>query len=166
VNGAVTAPPDQLGLKFDFLDIPYTVNPISDNLHPHHWMNRTSAVAFNVPESQVLIVHLARQHHPRGASRPAQQDLACYDDDLSVGERSRWDGSQPAVSSSHTFSIRSGIQNFRRSTFFMDELAANATKENVGIVWYSGNDDALTTHWSTEVVIQVRLLFHTRVSHA
>jgi hypothetical protein len=22
-------------------------------------------------------------------------------------------------------------------------------------VWYSGNDDALTTHWSTEVVIQV-----------
>jgi carboxypeptidase D len=48
----------------------------------------------------------------------------------------------------------------------MDELAANATKENVGIVWYSGNDDALTTHWSTEVVIQVRLLLHTRVSHA
>jgi carboxypeptidase D len=39
----------------------------------------------------------------------------------------------------------------------MDELAANATKENVGIVWYSGNDDALTSHWSTEVVIQVRI---------
>ncbi|KAJ7697750.1 hypothetical protein B0H14DRAFT_3174388 [Mycena olivaceomarginata] len=27
------------------------------------------------------------------------------------------------------------IQNLRSSTFFMDELAANATKENVGIVW-------------------------------
>ncbi|KAJ7157226.1 hypothetical protein C8R46DRAFT_1225832 [Mycena filopes] len=36
----------------------------------------------------------------------------------------------------------------------MNELAGNATKQNVGMMWYSGNDDTLTTHWSTEVVIQ------------
>jgi carboxypeptidase D len=48
----------------------------------------------------------------------------------------------------------------------MDELAANATKDNVGIVWYSGNDDALTTHWSTEVVIQVRIYLSSLTSHA
>jgi carboxypeptidase D len=38
---------------------------------------------------------------------------------------------------------------------FMDELAANASANGVGILWYSGNDDALTTHFSTEVAIQV-----------
>jgi carboxypeptidase D len=40
---------------------------------------------------------------------------------------------------------------------FMDELATNASANGVRIVWYSGNDDALTTHFSTEVAIQVRL---------
>jgi hypothetical protein len=38
---------------------------------------------------------------------------------------------------------------------FMDELAANASANGVGMIWYSGNDDALTTHFSTEVAIQV-----------
>jgi hypothetical protein len=33
---------------------------------------------------------------------------------------------------------------------FMDELAANAFANAVGIVWYSGNGDALTTHFSTD----------------
>ncbi|KAJ3778511.1 alpha/beta-hydrolase [Lentinula raphanica] len=37
---------------------------------------------------------------------------------------------------------------------FMDELMANATTENVGILWFSGNDDALSAHFSTEVAIQ------------
>ena len=32
----------------------------------------------------------------------------------------------------------------------MDELAANATKHNVGIVLYSGNDDILVSHYTTE----------------
>jgi hypothetical protein len=40
---------------------------------------------------------------------------------------------------------------------FMDELATNASANGVRLVWYSGNDDALTTHFSTEVTIQVRL---------
>ncbi|KAJ7933813.1 alpha/beta-hydrolase [Mycena leptocephala] len=37
---------------------------------------------------------------------------------------------------------------------FLSELAANATKNNVALVFYSGNDDALVAHRSTEVVIQ------------
>lgn len=45
---------------------------------------------------------------------------------------------------------------FRRVTFFLDELAKNASDENIGIFWYSGNNDALSTHWSTEITIQVR----------
>ncbi|KAJ7876894.1 alpha/beta-hydrolase [Mycena olivaceomarginata] len=111
-----TYPWNQLGLKFDFLDIPYTVNPISDNLHPHHWMNHnTTRAALHAPRNKIWRVTTTT--YPWG--------------NAPVGT----DPSPP-------------------STFFMDELAANATKENVGIVWYSGNDDALTTHWSTEVVIQ------------
>jgi hypothetical protein len=84
--GVLTTRTDQLGLKFDFLDIPYTVNPISDNLHPHHWMNRMSAVSFDAPK--VLGAErssFTRQHHPCGAPRPAQQDLARYDNDLFLG---------------------------------------------------------------------------------
>ncbi|KAJ4480940.1 alpha/beta-hydrolase [Lentinula aciculospora] len=37
---------------------------------------------------------------------------------------------------------------------FMDELMANATADNVGILWFSGNDDALSAHFSLEVAIQ------------
>jgi hypothetical protein len=33
---------------------------------------------------------------------------------------------------------------------FLSELAANATKNNVALVFYSGNDDALVAHRSTE----------------
>ncbi|KAJ3761692.1 alpha/beta-hydrolase, partial [Lentinula raphanica] len=43
---------------------------------------------------------------------------------------------------------------YRRPMEFMDELMANATTENVGILWFSGNDDALSAHFSTEVAIQ------------
>ena len=32
----------------------------------------------------------------------------------------------------------------------MDDLAANATKNNVGVVIYSGNDDTLVSHWGSE----------------
>ncbi|KAJ4500491.1 Alpha/Beta hydrolase protein [Lentinula lateritia] len=41
-----------------------------------------------------------------------------------------------------------------RSIDFMDELMANATAENIGILWFSGNDDALSAHFSLEVAIQ------------
>ncbi|TFK31890.1 Alpha/Beta hydrolase protein [Crucibulum laeve] len=37
---------------------------------------------------------------------------------------------------------------------FLNELAANATAQGVGIVLYSGNDDSLVAHFGTEVVIQ------------
>ncbi|KAF5377778.1 hypothetical protein D9757_008056 [Collybiopsis confluens] len=37
---------------------------------------------------------------------------------------------------------------------FLTELATNATKKNVGIVLFSGNDDSLVAHRGTEVVIQ------------
>ncbi|KAF7354057.1 Carboxypeptidase [Mycena venus] len=111
-----TYPWNQLGLKFDFLDIPYTVNPISENLHPHHWMNHnTTREALHAPRNKIWRV-----------------TTTTY----------AWGN------------VEVGTDPSPPSTFFMDELAANATKENVGIVWYSGNDDALTTHWSTEVVIQ------------
>ncbi|KAJ7675175.1 Alpha/Beta hydrolase protein [Mycena rosella] len=111
-----TYPWKQLAYKFDFLDIPYTVNPISENVHPHHWMNHnTTRAALHAPNNKIWRVTTTT--YSWGNAK--------------VGT----DPSPP-------------------STFFMDELAANATKENIGIVWYSGNDDALTTHWSTEVVIQ------------
>ncbi|PFH51848.1 hypothetical protein AMATHDRAFT_58385 [Amanita thiersii Skay4041] len=37
---------------------------------------------------------------------------------------------------------------------FLTELATNATKHNIGIVLFSGNDDALIAHRSTEIAIQ------------
>ncbi|KAI0694640.1 alpha/beta-hydrolase [Cerioporus squamosus] len=37
---------------------------------------------------------------------------------------------------------------------FLSELAANASANNVSIVFYSGNDDALVQHHGTEVIIQ------------
>ncbi|KAF9005246.1 Alpha/Beta hydrolase protein [Cyathus striatus] len=37
---------------------------------------------------------------------------------------------------------------------FLSELASNATKQNVGIVIYSGNDDSLVAHLGSEFVIQ------------
>ncbi|KAJ7472558.1 alpha/beta-hydrolase [Mycena latifolia] len=111
-----TYPWNQLAYKFDFLDIPYTVNPISENLHPHHWMNHnTTRAALHAPRNKIWRV-----------------TTTTY----------AWGN------------VEVGADPSPPSTSFMDELAANATKENVGIVWYSGNDDALTTHWSTEVVIQ------------
>ncbi|THH00620.1 hypothetical protein EW026_g1956 [Hermanssonia centrifuga] len=37
---------------------------------------------------------------------------------------------------------------------FLSELAANASERNVGVLIYSGNDDSLVSHRSSEVVIQ------------
>ncbi|KAJ7240373.1 Alpha/Beta hydrolase protein [Mycena haematopus] len=37
---------------------------------------------------------------------------------------------------------------------FLSELAANASAQNVGIIFYSGNDDSLVAHRGTEVIIQ------------
>ncbi|KAF7378053.1 Carboxypeptidase [Mycena sanguinolenta] len=37
---------------------------------------------------------------------------------------------------------------------FLSELATNASAQNVGIVFYSGNDDSLVAHRGTEVIIQ------------
>jgi carboxypeptidase D len=34
-------------------------------------------------------------------------------------------------------------------TFFTD-MATNATKANLGVVIYSGNDDMLVPHWGSE----------------
>ncbi|KAJ7024658.1 alpha/beta-hydrolase [Mycena alexandri] len=112
----LTYPWNQLGLKFDFFDIPYTVNPITENLHPHDWMNHnTTRAALHAPRNKI------------------------------------W---QVTTTTYSWGNVKVGTDPSPPSTFFLDELAANATKNNVGIVWYSGNDDALTTHWSTEVVIQ------------
>ncbi|KAJ3868604.1 alpha/beta-hydrolase [Lentinula novae-zelandiae] len=47
-----------------------------------------------------------------------------------------------------------GIDSSSPSIDFMDELMANATAENIGILWFSGNDDALSAHFSLEVAIQ------------
>ena len=33
---------------------------------------------------------------------------------------------------------------------FMDELAANATANNISIIFYSGNTDMLIPHYGTE----------------
>ncbi|KAF7337172.1 Carboxypeptidase [Mycena venus] len=112
----LTYPWNQLGLNFDFFDIPYTVNPITENLHPHYWMNyNTTRAALHAPRNKI------------------------------------W---QVTTTTYSWGNAKVGTDPSPPSTSFMDELAANATKDNVGIVWYSGNDDALTTHWSTEVVIQ------------
>ncbi|KAJ7769203.1 alpha/beta-hydrolase [Mycena maculata] len=37
---------------------------------------------------------------------------------------------------------------------FLSDLATNASAQNVGIIFYSGNDDSLVAHRGTEVVIQ------------
>ena len=37
-----------------------------------------------------------------------------------------------------------------RPIAFLDDLAANATKNNVGVVIYSGNDDTLVSHRGSE----------------
>ncbi|KAI0344359.1 alpha/beta-hydrolase [Trametopsis cervina] len=37
---------------------------------------------------------------------------------------------------------------------FLDDLATNASKNNVGVVIYSGNDDSLVAHISSQIVIQ------------
>ncbi|KAF5361823.1 hypothetical protein D9756_002268 [Leucocoprinus leucothites] len=37
---------------------------------------------------------------------------------------------------------------------FLSELAANASKQDIGVVFYSGNNDALIAHRGTEVTIQ------------
>ncbi|KAJ6483116.1 alpha/beta-hydrolase [Mycena sanguinolenta] len=112
----LTYPWNQLGLNFDFFDIPYTVNPITENLHPHDWMNlNTTRAALHAPRNKIW-----------------QVTTMMYS----------WGN------------VKVGTDPSPPSTSFLDELAANATKDSVGIVWYSGNDDALTGHWSTEVVIQ------------
>ncbi|KAF9006055.1 Alpha/Beta hydrolase protein [Cyathus striatus] len=37
---------------------------------------------------------------------------------------------------------------------FFTEMATNATKKGVGVILYSGNDDAVISHLSTEIAIQ------------
>lgn len=39
---------------------------------------------------------------------------------------------------------------------FLSDLATNATKQDIGFVFYSGNNDALIAHRGTEVTIQVK----------
>lgn len=47
---------------------------------------------------------------------------------------------------------------------FLTDLATNATNKGVDIVIYSGNDDSLVSRFSSEVVIQVRLLLSSNYS--
>ncbi|EIN03545.1 alpha/beta-hydrolase [Punctularia strigosozonata HHB-11173 SS5] len=101
--------------EFDYLELPYSINPITTWIHPHHWMNN------NVTRNAI--------HAPHNAIWRVTFDYA-------------WGGIPGAPD------ISPPPMNF------MDDLAANATENNVTIIWYSGNDDALTTHWSTEIVIQ------------
>ena len=42
---------------------------------------------------------------------------------------------------------------------FFTELLANASKQGVDVVIYSGNDDTLVAHHGSEVVIQVQSIF-------
>src|ERR1700761_7357790 len=44
-----------------------------------------------------------------------------------------------------------------RPMLFFDDLFANASKNGVGIVIYSGNDDMLVAHRGSEITIQVCL---------
>ncbi|KAJ7720800.1 alpha/beta-hydrolase [Mycena metata] len=131
-----TYPWNQLGLKFDFLDIPYTVNPISENMHPHHWMNRSSSRCPHLLLRGANVRHLIDNTTRAALHAPHNKIWRVTTTTYAWGN------------------LANGTDPSPPSTFFLDELAANATKENVGMVWYSGNDDALTTHWSTEVVIQ------------
>ena len=41
---------------------------------------------------------------------------------------------------------------------FLDELALNATKNNVGVVIYSGNDDALVAHTGSQGTVSSHLV--------
>lgn len=41
---------------------------------------------------------------------------------------------------------------------FLTDLATNASKQDIGVVMYSGNNDALIAHRGTEITIQVRTL--------
>ncbi|KAJ3547334.1 hypothetical protein NM688_g5411 [Phlebia brevispora] len=50
-------------------------------------------------------------------------------------------------------SVRNGDPSVEPMAF-LTELATNATREHVGIVIYSGNDDSLVTHRGSEVSIQ------------
>jgi len=47
-----------------------------------------------------------------------------------------------------------GVDPSPEPMVFMDELATNATKHNVSIIFFSGNADSLVSHRGTEVVIQ------------
>lgn len=42
-----------------------------------------------------------------------------------------------------------------RPMAFLSELATNASKQDIGVVFYEGNDDALIAHRGIEVTIQV-----------
>jgi carboxypeptidase D len=37
-----------------------------------------------------------------------------------------------------------------RPMAFFDQLATNASMHGIGVVIYSGNDDSLVSHWSSE----------------
>jgi carboxypeptidase D len=39
---------------------------------------------------------------------------------------------------------------------FLTDLATNASKQNIGVVMYSGNNDGLIAHQGTEITIQVK----------
>lgn len=47
-----------------------------------------------------------------------------------------------------------------RPMAFLSEMATNATNADIGVVIYSGNNDALIGHRGTEVTIQVQILAH------
>jgi len=42
-----------------------------------------------------------------------------------------------------------------RPMTFLSELATNASKQDIGVVFYEGNNDALIAHRGIEVTIQV-----------
>ena len=44
-----------------------------------------------------------------------------------------------------------------RPMAFLSELATNASQHHVGVVIYSGNDDALVSHFSSEGMLVVLL---------
>ena len=42
------------------------------------------------------------------------------------------------------------ISQYARAADMLDELAANATKHNIGFVLFNGNDDFITRQFETE----------------
>lgn len=42
---------------------------------------------------------------------------------------------------------------------FLTDLATNASKQNIGVVMYSGNNDGLIAHRGTEITIQVKFSY-------